>query len=297
LKVYNFAENLVRSVEKWREPPSLRDFEENYYNPMANLVEEAIGTAEEMHSLLPGLDWETYRERILKLDPAREEKRFRDNLAAVENLFGFQLEGETVLFGSLEAMDGYARFDKGSHRVFLGIDESFDQGNYLDILEVHELTHVARESRPEVWTGWGFNPKMSHQEFTQNQPSIEHVFGEGFSCTVSELLVRSDQHWDYAYQSREGLFQVLKNGASVDKVIHQNIGQSLEQAHDGNWGILYSPMSYQPRLPMFTHYVWGWKWTRQLLQDRGGDPKELVRVCSKEFFDHARNFKLGLLTG
>src|SRR5262249_47291116 len=149
-----------------------------------SLVQEVFGSGRQMHALLSELDWSVYRKSALKLDPEREEARGKKHLRDVEKTFGFDLRGAIVLFGAFTAMEGYARFDQGEHRVFLGIDDFSEagprhgSGTYLDILEVHELTHVARESRPSVWEGWGLSPKMTHDEFSENQPVIEHVFGE-----------------------------------------------------------------------------------------------------------------------
>src|SRR6201999_3644761 len=115
-------------------------------------------------------------------------------------LMGFKLEGEAILMGAFTAMDGYARFDRGTHRVFLGVDESHGRGRYLDVLIAHELTHVGRESRPEVGAGFGLNPRRTQAEVTESQPVVEHLMGEGFSCAVSELVVPGEPAWVYAYQ-------------------------------------------------------------------------------------------------
>lgn len=208
----------------------------------------------------------------------------RDSAASrkVEKLFGFELLGDVVLMGAFTAMDGYARFDRGSHTVFLGVDESHGRGQYLDILFTHELTHVARESRPEVWEGFGLNPKMTQEEFTESQPVIEHLMGEGFSCAVSEILVPGQPLWNYAYQSKDSLAQVLEHGPRLDQMIRKEL-----QKADGDYGRLYRIQ------PVFSHYVWAWQWVKGLIhQFAGGDPKKLVSRCSKDFMDHAMVFRL-----
>ncbi len=290
MRIRNHLPILIDCLARWERPPTLADFSERYYTPMATQFEDAFGDARDMHALVNDVDWKRYRAEALKLDPVREEERVRCHLADVERLFGFELQGEIVLFGAFESMDGYARFDRGTHRVFLGVDESHGRGRYMDILEVHELTHVARESRPQPWVGWGLDPKMDHDGFTSHQHAIEHLFGEGFSCAVSGLLVPGEDPWHYAYQETEAdLRKVLEHGAAIDRVIHA----ALREGPDADWGMFYSPDSYKPRLPIFCHYVWAWKWANHLIRDLGGgDAARLVDICSKEWLEDALSFQL-----
>jgi hypothetical protein len=71
-----------------------------------------------------------------------------------------------------------------------GVDESHGRGAYLDILVSHELTH---------------------DEFGENQPVAEHLFSEGFSCVVSELLNQTDEPWHYVYQTKESYQHVMEH--------------------------------------------------------------------------------------
>ena len=184
--------------------------------------------------------------------------------------------------GAFCSMDGYARFTHGTHRVYLGVDESHLKGKYLDILITHELTHVARESRPEVWLGFGLNPKMSNREFTNSQPVVEHLVGEGFSCAVSEILVPGQPEWDYVYQTKESLATVFKNSISLDRIIHKEI-----QKKDGDYGRLYGIK------PTFSHYVWAMHWVKHLLKKYADEnPQKMVAQCSKDFIEDALEFKL-----
>lgn len=276
-------------MTRWDRPPRLHDFIESYYKSMAGVAEPAFGDGSGLHEMIADLDWPVYRQGVLALDPAREEARLRRNIEKVEALFGFELQGEAVLFGAFTAMDGYARFDRGTHRVFMGVDEGHGRGEYLDILETHELTHVARESRPSIWSGWGLDVGMSHDSFVEDQPVIEHLFGEGFSCAVSEILVPSEDRWHYAYQVREDLERILAHGDAVDRVVHAE----LRAGSGSDWGRLYSPSSYRPKLPVFTHYVWAWQWAKKLIREAGqGDPKRILEVCSRDWQEHALAFRL-----
>lgn len=280
-------------MQSWEKPPTLEQFVEGYYRELSPYVDDLFDDEDvfgsDLYSLVGRMNWREYRKGVLTLDPELEEKRLLHHVKQVEDLFNFNLEGEAILFASLHCMDGYARFDRGTHRVFLGVDESHAKDHYLDILQTHELTHVARESRRSVWEGFGLNPEMTHDEFTENQPVIEHLMGEGFSCYVSELLVPCEEPWHYAYQSKESLARVYKNAKRVDQAIHQEI----LLAGNGDYGRLYNPRLYGPGMPPYTQYVWGWQWTKKLTQDlAGGNPRLLVERSSKEFIEHALSFRL-----
>jgi hypothetical protein len=300
MRIHNCLPQFTECMRRWIKRPSLLEFNAEYYRSVAPYVsgvlfddeEEPFGT--QFYAVLAELNWKKYRDEVLSLDPAAEEARVKKHLQSVQDLFGFELQGEIVLFGAFACMDGYARFDQGSHRVFIGADESHANGSYLDVLITHELTHVARESRPEVWQGWGLNPAMSHDEFTENQPVIEHLLGEGFSCAVSEILVPGQDPWHYAYQTKESLAEVLLQGPALDRRIRQEI--ALPHA-DSDYTRLYDPEEYGAEVPGFSHYVWAWQWAKSLLRDQaGGDPRQLVNRCSKELMQNALSFKLERLT-
>ena len=293
MEIHNHLPHFLESMQRWEKLPKLTEFKDSYFRFIARDCEPIFDQAEDLYGVLSDLNWAEYRADSLKLDSAREEKRLRKHLRAVEDFFNLDLKGEIVLFSAFTCMDGYARFDQGSHRVFLGVDESHGRGRYLDVLQVHELTHVVRESRPEVWEGFGLNLRMSHSEFTENQPVIEHLMGEGFSCAVSEILVPSHEIWHYAYQEKDSLEKIFKHSPSVDQVVHRE----LKLGKHGDYGNLYDTSQYRPRLPQLTHYVWAWQWVKQVIQDfGGGDPLKVVSRCSKDFVDHALEFELSRVT-
>lgn len=290
MRIHNYLPQFVSAIESWKRPPTVAELSSQYYSAAAPFLDTVFGGAAGLHSEISDLDWESYRVETVALDPRHEEARVLRHLERVESLFGFKLSGDIVLFGAFASMDGYARFEQGSHCVYLGVDESHGRGAYLDVLTTHELTHVARESRASVWEGFGLPSRMTNAEFTESQPVIEHVFGEGFSCAVSEMLCPNEDPWHYAYQTEDSLARVLENGARVDEVVRAEI-----LAPDGgDYGRLYNPRRYGPGMPGYTHYVWGWQWAKRLLAERaGGAPRKLVDVCSKEFVEHALGFRLG----
>jgi hypothetical protein len=290
VKITNHLPLFVECMRRWDRPPKPEDFRDGYFAPIAEQCGEVFDhDAFGFWRVLANLDWTEYRDLALRLDPAKEEARLRRAIARVEGLFQLQLEGDAILFSAFTCMDGYARFHRGRHQVFLGVDEAHEQGEYLDVLMAHELTHVVRESRAPVWEGWGLELDMTHDEFVEHLPIAEHLLNEGFSCAVSERLVPGVDPWHYAYQDEPGLARVLEHGAAVDGAVKAELRDP-----DGDYGRLYSPRRYgRAGLPVFAHYVWAWQWVKHLIATHaGGDPRRLVDRCSKDFVDDALAFEL-----
>lgn len=279
MKIYNTLPLLIQCLSRWTTRPTPEQFEIEYVRPVSTIVGDFF---EDFYEVIEALDWSSYRQNALQLDPIREENRLRGHINAVETLFGFTLPGEVCLLGTFHTMDGFARFDRGQHRVYLGVDESHLNGKYIDILTVHELTHVARETRPEVWKAIGLDPMMPRKVYLESQTTIEHLMGEGFSCLVSELLVPGERPWSYAYQTADSWRAVQAQAPLIGKTI-----QSELRNPNGGYGHLYSLN------PTYSHYVWAWHWTRQVLEDVGrGDPRQLVGHPSQPLIEHALQFKL-----
>lgn len=295
MKIYNQIPLLAECLKDWKTLPSKEEFEAKYVQPQWDLLKPMLEDFKEyrggfsFYDVVTGLNWERYRSETLDISPQVQEDRARQQIKNVEKLLGLPLEGETVLFGAFCMMDGYARFERGKHRVFLGVDESHGRGQYLDILESHEFTHVLRESRPSVWAGFGLKLDMTHDEFVDNQPVVEHLFSEGFSCAVSEIINPVHERWDYVYQTEDSLQQVLTHGPAIDRVVHEE----LRKGKAGEYHSLYNTERYGASTPRLAHYVWAWLWMKQLLKDfGGGEPKNLLARSSAEFYDHALEFKM-----
>ena len=293
MEIHNYLPVFVKCLRRWEKAPSAKVFNAEYYDVIRDMAAPMMADfsgylGADFHSVIADLDWPAYRAEAMTLNPEHELGRVRRYLQSVESLFGVKAQGEVVLLGAFTMMDGYARFDEGRHRVFLGMDESHAKGKYLDVLVAHELTHVIRESRATVWEGFGLNPKMTHDEFRENQPVIEHVFSEGFSCAISERLVPGEPAWSYAYQDQESLATVLEHGPALDKAIHAELRNP-----DGDFGRLYRIGGSLPGEPSYVHYVWAWQWVKRLIAEvAGGDPAKLIGTCSKEFLEHALAFRL-----
>ncbi|MBC7692083.1 MAG: hypothetical protein H7222_09955, partial [Methylotenera sp.] len=290
MKIHNTLPIFVDCLKRWKELPTADQFEREFASQLAPVVGDFF---EDFHSALEDLNWEDYRGEAMHIDPVREEARVRSRLAQLEELFGFKLEGEIFLLGAFTTMDGFARFDRGRHRVYLGMDESHGRGQYLDVLITHELTHVARETRPEIWHALGLDPKMPREVYLEAMSAIEHLFSEGFSCVISELLVPDEKPWGYVYQTEDSLKQVLQHGPAIDRYIHRE----LKRRDGGDYGNFYDVDSYGPELPDYTHYVWAWQWVKHLLRERaGGDPRRLVVIPSASLLQDALKFRFVALT-
>lgn len=296
MKVINLLPILKTFLEKHVERPSLASFEQDYLREVSIWIQPMLddfiqyrGTG--FYDEILNLDWAAYRDEALSIDPEDEELRVRRHIESVEKLLGQPLRGEVVLLGAFTMMDGYARFDRGEHRVYLGVDESHGRGAYLDVLITHELTHVIREGAASVWEGFGLNPKMTHDEFGEKQPVIEHLFSEGFSCVVSEILNPGSDPWSYVYQTKDSLETIYLHSDCLDREIHKELLSS-----DGYYRTLYNPDRYKADFPMFSHYVWAWQWVKHLLATQaGGDVRKLIPICSKDWVEDALHFKLNSL--
>ena len=292
MRIHNFLPLLLDCLKAWEKIPSEKQFNDRYLSAVGPLLQPMLDDFSSFRGygfyeyVKKEVDWAPYRTHALKLDSSKEEVRLKRCITRVEELLGVKLAGETVLFGAFSMMDGYARFERGSHRVFLGVDEDCGVSNYLDILITHELTHVARESQSGVWTGYGLDPKMSHDEFVKVQPVIEHLMGEGFSCAVSEILNPKEDAWNFAYQTQDSYKDIVRNGKKVAEKVHRELKDPK-----GYYRNLYDTEGYGVQAEWFVHYVWAWHWVKHLIRDRcNGDPKQLVGKCSKEFRDDALGF-------
>lgn len=284
-------------IREWAQPPTKEQFLSQYVAEFGGLLDPLLEDFSgfrgfEFHGALENLDWPRYRAHIEKLDVDHEWQRIIQEQRNIEDLFEMRLQGDCVLFGSFGMMDGYARFHQGRHCVYLGVDESFLEDRYLNILESHELTHVARESQASVWAGFGLSLMMTHDEFVANQPVIEHVFSEGFSCAVSQWLHPEGKEHHYCYQSEDSISSVFEHREVVDSVVHRMIKGGLEGQKDVHYRKLYNPDLYEPIQASYVHYVWALEWVKQCILDFGGHPKHLLKRTSHDLFDHAMSYRL-----
>ena len=292
MKITNLLPIQLDCLKRWEQIPTLEIFKKELFPQVQPYFEDAFGPAEEIyeHFKDPNLNWEKFRTQALKIDEEKELERIKRNLAKVENQFNLKLQGEIVLFAMFHYIDGYARFDKGTHRVFIGLSTENTNDYYYDILETHELTHVARESRPETWQGWGLSLNVSNDEFVENQPVLEHLFGEGYSCYISQILNPGHPEWEYVYQTQESFELIVKHVNEVDRVMHEQIELEKISPEKADYFKLYHSEQYNPPLPLFTQYVWAKAWVENLTKNE--KPNDLLTRCSIDLRNHALNFRL-----
>lgn len=292
MQVHNLLPHLLEALAQWQNPPKKKQFA-GFFAPMSRLLAPMLEDfgwhgRDGLYEVIKGLDWVAYRKETLKLDPVAEESRVRRIIDQVERCLGLTLQGDVILFGAFTLMDGYARFDQGRHRVYLGVDESHGRGAYLDILIAHELAHVAREPIPEIWSGFNLTPRMSHDDFVKLLPVAEHLLSEGFSCVLSELLNPREPVWHYVYQTEDTLARILEHGPAVDRVVHAHL-----RDRDASYDSLYDTGNYLPELPPYAHYVWAWLWASHLLRDlASNNPRQLLRLPAHDLVDDALSFTL-----
>jgi hypothetical protein len=293
MKIINHLPQLRVAMEKWVNPPDPERLMQDYLAPTSPHLDLIFG--KDAHGVSADLNhpdfasrWTEYRSRLLTLDPESEEIRTRRWISKTEELFGVPLRGELQLFGAFEYMDGYARYESGQHRVFMGVDESFDRDPYLDVLMTHEFGHVAREGQPEVWHGFGLSPLMTNPEFTDQQPVIEHLFGEGLSCWASEQLVPSlESHW-YCYQTQESMERIFDRKDALNEVIHTFLSDPA-----ADYSSLYQTRIYGSGMPSYAHYYWAWRWAREVVREFGrGQVQKILKTSSKEWLEHALDFRV-----
>jgi len=290
MKIINLIDLQLKIIKSWEQFPSKEQFLKDFFSLGHAYFVGPLGDLEKNYELFQSnaSDWQEYREQVLKLKSCEEEAKIKINIDKVEHFFNIKLVGEVVLFVMFSYIDGYARFHEGTHRVFIGLTFPPPHPDYYDVLETHELTHVARESRPENWLSWGLQPNQKNEEFIQKQPALEHLFGEGFSCAVSELLNPGINIWEYVYQSKDGYELILKNADEVNRVIHEAIIQEEKTPGSFHYFKFYSEDTYNPPLPLFTQYVWAYAWVKELLKKN--TPQNLLTVCSKDLRSYALDF-------
>jgi hypothetical protein len=290
MQVINLIPKLRECLDRWTVVPSEKEFLEDYVAPNQEILAPLLYDFEgyrgfTLYSQLGKLPWDEYRAKTLRdLDARAEEANVRHQMAQVTRVTGIDLEGEVVLFGAFRLMDGYARFHNGRHRVFLGLDEPFVSTHARDILVSHELAHVARETRPEVWGAHGLSHVLDHDHMVEVLPVVEHLFNEGFACLVSEDLNPNQPASKYTYQTAESFQMALTNADSIDATVKRAI-------EGGHYRELYDTEQYAVGTPRFAHYIWAWQWVKSL-HKRGLSFAALTKEGSATWITDALQFRL-----
>lgn len=179
--------------------------------------------------------------------------------AEVERFFGRTLDADLVLIAGFGRLDGYARFERGRHTVYIGADYPEDEDHYLDLIIAHEVGHVVREGDPRTWRALGLEIDMTHEEFQERCPFEEHMIGEGLSTALSEAIFPGHAPREYLYFTDEQYAWCAAHEAEIEAGLRAFRGTS--EAHYG----LYARDAIAPGSPERTQYYWGHAVARKLV--------------------------------
>lgn len=163
-----------------------------------------------------------------------------------------QLPGEIHLIPSLGHTDGFARYDRGMHTVYLGIDHPDADLEYLKALTAHELSHVIRDHRPTTWAHLG--KPLSHitrREYLDATTAEEHLVSEGLATLFSQhVFPEIDSRIHHFYDPTEWAW-VTENAPHIDLVLLQEL-----QTHDPDPWSFYGEGRAAHGSPGREHYFW-----------------------------------------
>ncbi len=295
MRIHNLLpafEDFVRAAESAQDRPAERReaFERCYVEPnrtlLGPLLEDVASWSEPLEKRLGRFDAKAARETLERLARDGHPQRAHRTVEAVERFLGAPLEGDLVLFGALGRMDGYARFDRGSHVVYIGLDYpaegsgGVDAATYFDILIAHELGHVVREGRPGTWSALGERIDMSHDDFVERVPFDEHMLGEGLSTALSEVLYPGHGSEAYLFFEPAQARWCEAHDAEIAAVARRLYGTRQE-----HW-FLYGRDAVAPGSPERTQYYWGWQVVKRLMR-AGRDLRDLFATPAPEILDLA----------
>lgn len=134
------------------------------------------------------------------------------------------LPGEIHLVPSQGHVDGFARYDRGHHTVYLGIDFPDADVNYLKALTAHELSHVIRDHRPETWAHLGKPlPHITRREYLDATSAEEHLVSEGLATLFSQhVFPEIDARTHHFYDPIEWAW-VTANAESIDLALTRTL--------------------------------------------------------------------------
>lgn len=254
-------------------------FEEEYLAPGRGFLGPLLADMEGWTSPL--------RETLREFDPARARRaieraldrgypgRARGTAEKVEAFFGRSLDADMVLLAGFGRIDGYARFDRGRHVVYIGVDYPEPEDHYLDLIISHEVGHVVREGDPAIWRALGLDIDMSHDRFTEVCPFEEHMIGEGLSTALSEAIYPGHPLHEYLYFEPEQFDWCRAYQGDIARYLRRFRG-TAERHYE-----LYARDAITPGSPERTQYFHGWMAVRKLMKE-GRSLRELFALPAAE---------------
>ncbi len=200
-------------------------------------------------------------------------KKVPEVLHKIEEKFGEKLIGEVRLCPSLMQFDGFARYDSGSHTVWFGVDHPDADEDYLKVLMAHELSHVYRDHRPEVWAFLG-KPleKITRAEYLENMSAAEHLASEGLATLFSQAVFPEVPLHVHHYYFSEEMKWCLENSKLIEKAIFSCLKS------DQNVWKFYEDDIVAPNSPSRVQYFWGALRIREWLESSAGFERALIEA-------------------
>ena len=162
------------------------------------------------------------------------------------------LPGEIHLVPSQGQIDGFARYDRGTHTVYLGIDHPDADLDYLKALTAHELSHVIRDHRPGTWAHLG-KPltQVTRKEYLDATTAEEHLVSEGLATLFSQYVFPEINARTHHFYDLEEWQWIQTNQHSIDQALVQEL-----QSHDPDPWSFYGEGRVAPGSPGREQYFW-----------------------------------------
>jgi HPt (histidine-containing phosphotransfer) domain-containing protein len=233
-------------LDHWEKTKSLRAALENSSVPHLQNSAQEIHPALEEHARQT---WLTKAETAQAYLDALPETLARIHDAAPELK---TLPGEIHLVPSLGHTDGFARYDRGAHTVYLGIDHPDADLAYLQALTAHELSHVIRDHRPATWAHLGKPLQhITRREYLDAATNEEHLVSEGLATLFSQhVFPEIDARTHHFYDPIEWAW-ITANLDEIDRALIEELN-----AHDPDVWSFYGEGRVSPGSPGREQYYW-----------------------------------------
>lgn len=201
-------------------------FEKYYLSARGNFLRQVFTDVRRLRGFLdlpPRFDLVKIVRRLANLKKWGYPSRALKTIDRVEKFYGKKLDGDLVLFFGFDFIDGYTRFEKGRNTIFLGVDYSEADADYLNILLAHELNHLTRDSSEAVLNSYGANGKMTNKEYIDKMTFAEHLVNEGLAGYFSSVIYPGFKPWQYLYYSKKQYDWCVANHNAIKQLVKQYV--------------------------------------------------------------------------
>lgn len=163
----------------------------------------------------------------------------------VSKTLGRALIGQVNFSPSFMTFDGFARYDRAHHTVWIGVDHPDADEKYLMALLAHELSHVFRDHQPEVWRevlekiGREKLEDFTRKDYLESVSAEEHLVSEGLATLFSQLIYPDIDLQTHHFYLPEELNWCFQNSNQIDLAIRdcikgdQNVWKFYEEGAAG----------------------------------------------------------------